>query len=217
MIGIYKITSPSKKVYIGQSINVKSRLSHYKRLDCKKQTKIYNSLKKYGSSSHKFEILCECTREELNDLEAYYIELYQSFNSEFGLNLREGGNCFKVSEETKIKISESKKGEKNHMFGTKGFWFGKKRESLNKGRKHTEESKKLISLHSKNRIVSDETKEKHRKYKTGLKMSEESKLKLSKSKKGIILTEEHKKNISLSTKGKPWTENRRNAQKLKVN
>ena len=30
MIGIYKLTSPSNKVYIGQSLNIKNRLSKYK-------------------------------------------------------------------------------------------------------------------------------------------------------------------------------------------
>ncbi len=216
MIGIYKITSPSKKVYIGQSVDVENRISHYKRLDCKGQTKIYNSLKKYGAKNHKFEILCECSKEELNDLEFYYVELYQSFNSEFGLNLREGGGCYKVSDETKIKLSESKKGEKNHMFGTKGFWFGKKRAPV-KGWKHSEESKKLISFNSKLRIVSDETKEKHRKNKTGTKMSLASRIKISEARKGMKFTEEHKEKIRISKKGKPWTESRRNAQNKKKN
>jgi len=35
MIGIYKITSPSNKVYIGQSINIEKRFKSYKRYDCK--------------------------------------------------------------------------------------------------------------------------------------------------------------------------------------
>ena len=30
MIGIYKITSPDKKIYIGQSVNLKRRLKDYK-------------------------------------------------------------------------------------------------------------------------------------------------------------------------------------------
>ena len=48
-IGIYKIVSPSEKIYIGQSINIEKRWEkNYKTLKCKTQTKLYNSLKKYG-------------------------------------------------------------------------------------------------------------------------------------------------------------------------
>ena len=65
-IGIYKITSPSKKIYIGQSIDIEYRWKSYKRLHCQTQTKLYNSLKKYGSDKHKFEILQLCDKEQLN-------------------------------------------------------------------------------------------------------------------------------------------------------
>jgi predicted GIY-YIG superfamily endonuclease len=45
---IYKITSPSEKVYIGQSRNIQRRVKNYKRIDCKQQTILYNSINKYG-------------------------------------------------------------------------------------------------------------------------------------------------------------------------
>lgn len=104
--GIYKIISPSKRIYVGQSVNIYKRWSLYRILDCKKQTLLYNSLKKYGINKHKFEILEQCSPEELNQKEIYYIELYQCFNSKYGLNLREGGGSSgKMSNETKRKIS----------------------------------------------------------------------------------------------------------------
>jgi group I intron endonuclease len=78
MIGIYKITSPTKKIYIGQSVNIEKRILSYKGLHCKNQTIIYNSLKKYGVDKHKFEILCECEISELNDKERYYQDLYSA-------------------------------------------------------------------------------------------------------------------------------------------
>ena len=56
MVGIYKITSPSNKVYIGQSIDIEKRFSYYKRLSCKQQSKVYNSILKYGYENHVFEI-----------------------------------------------------------------------------------------------------------------------------------------------------------------
>jgi len=45
---IYKITSPSKKIYIGQTFYLSERKCNYKSLNCKKQKIIYNSLLKYG-------------------------------------------------------------------------------------------------------------------------------------------------------------------------
>jgi len=109
--GIYKITNPKNKVYIGQSINILFRWYKYKKLDCKKQCKLYNSLKKYGADNHKFEILCECDKEKLNELEKYYVDLYNSFTSEHGLNLKDGGGQrVGMSEESKKKVGDANRG-----------------------------------------------------------------------------------------------------------
>ena len=64
MIGIYKITSPSNKVYIGQSVNIQKRFRDYKSLkrSIKQQPRLYNSFVKYGVNNHLFEILSECTK-----------------------------------------------------------------------------------------------------------------------------------------------------------
>ena len=114
MIGIYKITSPSGKVYIGQSRNIKIRKWKYKKLYCDSQVKLYRSLKKYGFDKHKFEVIHYCEIEELNELERYYQELYDCVDN--------GLNCFYtqtsekpriVSEETKRKMSIAFSGFKN--------------------------------------------------------------------------------------------------------
>ena len=49
MIGIYKITSPSNKVYIGQSTNIEKRWSGYStnKKKMKEQTKLFNSFIKF--------------------------------------------------------------------------------------------------------------------------------------------------------------------------
>ena len=65
MIGIYKITSPSGKIYIGQSINIEKRINSYKYSASIKQRKIYNSIIKYGIEYHDFTIIEECKLEEL--------------------------------------------------------------------------------------------------------------------------------------------------------
>lgn len=109
MIGIYKITSPTKKVYVGQSIDIEKRFSIYKRLTCKGQIKLYNSFVKHGVENHLFEILCECNIHELNEKERYYQDLYSCVGKN-GLNLKltktTDRNC-QISNETKLKISIS--------------------------------------------------------------------------------------------------------------
>ncbi len=86
MIGIYKITSPSKKIYIGQSIDIERRFKEYKKLQCSQSLKLYNSLKKHGYENHIFEILEECSKHQLNKKEENYI---LSFNSHIdGLNIK---------------------------------------------------------------------------------------------------------------------------------
>ena len=111
MSGIYKITNPKGKVYIGQSINPILRLSHYKRFDCKEQPKIYNSLKKYGIENHTFEVIHFCNVQELNYFERYYQELYNVIKN--GLNCRLTITTDKsgfFSDETKLKMSIARKG-----------------------------------------------------------------------------------------------------------
>jgi len=89
--GIYKITSPSNSVYIGQSIDIFLRWHHYKLGRSTKQILLHNSFKKYGVDNHKFEIVEKCPRELLNEKEKYYVDLYKTFNSINGLNVRDGG------------------------------------------------------------------------------------------------------------------------------
>ena len=88
MIGIYKITSPSNKVYIGQSIDVENRLKRYKYFVSKKQTRLYYSILKYGYDNHTYEVVEECKVEELNESERerYWQDFYDCLNN--GLNCR---------------------------------------------------------------------------------------------------------------------------------
>ena len=178
MIGIYKITSPSNKVYIGQSINIERRFRHYKIMRCKDQVKIYNSLLKYGVDAHIFEVLELCETEQLNNRERHYQNLYDSVAN--GLNLLyvksehfNGGH----SEESKKKISDSLK-----------------------GRTFTDEHKYKIGLSNSRRIKSPETIEKHRLAGLGRKASPETKEKQRQSRLGSKRSEETKKKMSESAK-----------------
>lgn len=113
-IGIYKITSPTGGIYIGQSSNIEKRKKDYIKLNCKQQIKVYNSLKKYGFDTHTFDIIEECSIEQLNNREKFWIVKFNSFvdNNVKGMNLTEGGDNGAISIETRNKISEKNIGTK---------------------------------------------------------------------------------------------------------
>ena len=151
MIGIYKITSPSGKIYIGSSKNIKRRLWYYSSLNCVGQVKMYNSIKKHGWGNHIVEILEECSFELLYERELFYANMYDVL-SDNGLNCvipLLGEKKQGVSDKTKLKMSESKKGNKNYFFGKKHN--KEAREKISKaqlGRKHTLEHRLKVSLNS---------------------------------------------------------------------
>jgi group I intron endonuclease len=142
--GIYKITClPTGKMYIGQSVDIFNRWAQYHRLEQKViGPKLYNSFIKYDLDNHIFEIVKECLKEQLNDEEIKYIEEYSSFLK--GLNLTKGGEGVKHTEETKRKISESKKNKPSGLKGKNRSFKG--RVSPNKGNKRSKESCILTSL-----------------------------------------------------------------------
>lgn len=86
MIGIYKIKSPTGRVYIGQSVDVTRREGSYRAMyNCKQQVRLYASFVKYGFSEHIFEVVEECSVEELNTRERYWQDFYNVLG-EYGLN-----------------------------------------------------------------------------------------------------------------------------------
>ena len=86
MIGIYKITSPTNKIYIGQSIDIEKRFLTYKLLRCKTQPALYLSFIKHNVENHIFEILEQCSIELLNERERYYQDFYNVLS--LGLNCK---------------------------------------------------------------------------------------------------------------------------------
>lgn len=85
MIGIYKITSPTGKIYVGQSVDIERRTKSYSKMRCKEQIRLYNSIVKYGFSEHIFEVVEECIIEQLNERERYWQDFYDVLSEE-GLN-----------------------------------------------------------------------------------------------------------------------------------
>lgn len=197
MIGIYKITSPTGRIYIGQSIDIEKRRKMYVNNHCKKQQKLHASLCKYGFKEHDFEIIEECDWDLLNEREEYWIEFYGTFNSDLGLNLSSGGLNKRVSEETKLKISKSKKGVSNPS----AIESNKRRNVV-----VSEETRLKISLiHTGRKNSPESIKKMQDAYLNRLPISEETKLKMSLSAKKKVFTKEHRDKM---------IENRLNSDKI---
>jgi group I intron endonuclease len=150
MIGIYKITNPDNYVYIGQSVNIHKRIMRYKRLEnvIKSQTFLYRSLVKYGFDAHNIEVVCECSKEELNNKERYYQDFYNDLGYKL-MNLRfttSNDKSGSLSEDTKIKIGKS---NKYKLVGEKGIWYGKYGKNHPAfGNRHSDEYKLKMSINN---------------------------------------------------------------------
>jgi group I intron endonuclease len=118
-IGIYKITNPNGRIYIGQSTNILLRWGKYKKLHCKDQPSLYNSLLKYGVENHTFDIVEECIIELLDKREIYWGEYYDVLSNKH-LNNRLGrGFGSYDSDEVKLKKSLCHKGRSNYWLKDK--------------------------------------------------------------------------------------------------
>ena len=118
--GIYIIENiANAKKYVGQSINVRSRIGKHKSyLKSGKHENIYlqRAYDKYGLESFVFDIIEYCPIEFLDERERHYISFYKTLDYNLGYNLESGGNEGKiVSELTRLK----KVGKNNPMFGKK--------------------------------------------------------------------------------------------------
>jgi len=163
---IYKITSPSGKMYIGQTINFERRMSEYKNLKCKSQKALHRSLIKYGFENHLVDIVFSGIIDSytLNNLEIEYIKAFNTYK--IGLNQTIGGlgsrgyiptqkqrNDLsarrigaKASDETKLKMSINRKGKK------KPDGFADKCSANKKGVRLTKAHKDNLSIAKKGSI-----------------------------------------------------------------
>ena len=111
IVGIYKITHrDTGKAYIGQSVDIFKRWkSHSNFAQAKKNWQVIKrALHAHGVAQFIFEVLEECSKEDLNDREIYWIKHFNTV-SPAGYNLTSGGGGVQnPSEETRIKMSEAK-------------------------------------------------------------------------------------------------------------
>ncbi len=107
---IYKITNIiNGKLYIGLTTQ-KNPSRRFDRHVCNAlagvDTYFYNSIRRYGKSSFKFEVIYSVNNmDDLNWAERYFIRLYQTTDKQYGYNILPGGKHFMMSEETKLKLS----------------------------------------------------------------------------------------------------------------
>ena len=96
VIGIYLIKNKiNNKKYIGQSKRLTERKRdhfHTLRNNTHHNGHLQNAYNIYGESNFEFKIICECEKDELNELEEYFIDLYDAYTD--GYNMTAGGeNC----------------------------------------------------------------------------------------------------------------------------
>ena len=151
---VYKYTSPSGKVYIGQTCRERKRRNEFLRKEgwYTRGSFIEEARKKYGPENFKYEVLFSVEgdiKEEivktLNRWEEYYISEYNSTDREFGYNMAKGATCnvgIVLSGESRKRMSDKSK-ERLAKYNPM------------KGKKHKPESIEKMRAHSKPRCGKD--------------------------------------------------------------
>jgi group I intron endonuclease len=214
--GIYSILCiPNNKQLIGETQNVKKRLSQHKnRLINNTHENPYfqKAFNKYGLKNFEFKLLEYCQLEDCKIREHYYCNLYNTHNSKKGYNIRPTGldlkgkmlketiekikNSLKNSEKFKNRDSGKGMRGKSHTEETK-----LKMSNSAKGKILSQETKNKLSISLKNRVIKEETLKKiviTRKANNTIWHSEATKEKMSKSSKGKPKSKLHCENIKLS-------------------
>lgn len=181
--GIYKIVNlVNNKLYIGSSKNlIKRWYMHKWKLNkgihhCIHLQLSYN---KHGEENFKFEIIENCSLDQLILREQFYLD---AIKPEYNICKIAGTTKSRIlSEEHKIKIGLSNKGRKltkEHKRQISEFM---------KTRVCSQETRAKMSVRSKIRVCSQETKEKISKIHKGKKLTEENKQKLINSRRKFIV------------------------------
>jgi transposase-like protein len=110
--GIYKVTNPKGEVYIGSSRTIYRRWLRHR--EANRKIKLHDSLREFGWRQHNFEIVHELPQDVTNEILLVYEQLYIDSYKDCGvamLNVKEAGSSGKFPQESKEKMSASRKGK----------------------------------------------------------------------------------------------------------
>lgn len=110
---IYAAIFPNGKLYIGQTTRrLRDRREQHKNSTKRHSYPFYNAIKKYGWENVDWKVLFRTSSiEELNYVERWYINKFNTTNITNGYNLKSGGEGGKLHEKTKRKLSKIFSGE----------------------------------------------------------------------------------------------------------
>lgn len=156
--GIYGIQNTvTGKWYVGQAENIYNRWSKHRRElhnGTHHSEKLQRSFDKHHIGAFLFCILEECTAEELDEREIFWIKQKDSLNNGYNMTAGGGGaRGWKMPEAARLKMIQERS-------GPNAYWYGKKQS------KESNEKRRIALLGSKNhnygRKFSEETIEKLR-------------------------------------------------------
>lgn len=121
--GIYKITNTTNgKCYIGQAVDIRARLMQHANNKHNHKVALYLAIDKYGLDQFESRVLTiintfgktqDEIKKELNALEVFYIELYDSYLN--GYNMTPGGDSGRLGfKHTKETIEKIRKAHENY-------------------------------------------------------------------------------------------------------
>lgn len=140
----------------------------------------YRSITKYGWENFNHIILFNGLSKDIAcEIESFLIMKYKTHVKDYGYNLTFGGELNLHTEETKRKLSELAKNNKNML-----------------GKTHSKETREILSKANIGKKLSKETINKIRASNSGKRHTEESKRKMSEKAKGRIVSKDTRKIIS---------------------
>jgi len=175
----------NNKKYVGfttKSFHIRIN-GHFNKVKIGSKYHFHNALRKYGRENFRFDIIYQSKYHDhcLNIMEPHFISEYNTTIRSIGYNMTPGGDGnlgFNHSEETKLKISKSKKGKSNGP--------------------HSKETKLKIGMGNKGKTVTKETRHKLSIANLGKTQSIETRQKMSQSSKGRIHSLVSKQKMSKS-------------------
>lgn len=118
-MGIYKYQNKiNGKVYIGQSVDIEKRYQQHI-YDAKNRpergTGVDLAIRKYGIEAFDFQIIEECSKNQLDEKEVYWISYYDSFNN--GYNRTPGGSVLRGNDHPRAILDEDQVWEIRELYG----------------------------------------------------------------------------------------------------